>query len=115
DELLRVRIRLMTAQAEAQELKNERERGEVIDTKFCIYAISKLASQISSIMDSLPLAMTRKFPDMKPSMLDGLKKEVIRARNACAKLDENIPLMLSDYLMETAGNVPDKLQPNKDK
>ncbi|EFP9823815.1 terminase, partial [Shigella boydii] len=22
---------------------------------------------------------------------------------------------LSDYLMETAGNVPDKLQPNKDK
>ncbi|MCV5397977.1 terminase, partial [Escherichia coli] len=30
-------------------------------------------------------------------------------------LDENIPLMLSDYLMETAGNVPDKLQPNKDK
>lgn len=76
DELLRVRIRLMTAQAEAQELKNERERGEVIDTKFCIYAISKLASQISSIMDSLPLAMTRKFPDMKPSMLDGLKKKL---------------------------------------
>jgi phage terminase Nu1 subunit (DNA packaging protein) len=105
---------LLTAQAEAQELKNERERGDVIDTAFCIYVLSKLASQISS-MDSLPLAMTRKFPDMKPSMLDGLKKEVIRACNACAKLDENIPLMLSDYLMETAGNVPDKLQPNKDK
>ena len=115
DELLRVSIRLLTAQAEAQELKNERERGDVIDTAFCIYVLSKLASQISSIMDSLPLAMTRKFPDMKPSMLDGLKKEVIRACNACAKLDENIPLMLSDYLMETAGNVPDKLQPNKDK
>ncbi|MCV5307392.1 terminase small subunit, partial [Escherichia coli] len=68
DELLRVRIRLLTAQAEAQELKNERERGDVIDTAFCIYVLSKLASQISSIMDSLPLAMTRKFPDMKPSM-----------------------------------------------
>ncbi|EST83049.1 Phage DNA packaging protein NU1-like protein, partial [Escherichia coli ECA-0157] len=59
DELLRVRIRLLTAQAEAQELKNERERGDVIDTAFCIYVLSKLASQISSIMDSLPLAMTR--------------------------------------------------------
>ncbi|WP_172837226.1 terminase small subunit, partial [Escherichia coli] len=51
DELLRVRIRLLTAQAEAQELKNERERGDVIDTEFCMYVLSKLASQISSIMD----------------------------------------------------------------
>ncbi|ENO4924610.1 terminase, partial [Escherichia coli] len=62
---------------------------------------------------SLPLVMIRKFPDMKPSMLDGLKKEVIRACNACAKLDENIPLMMSDYLMETTGNVPEKLRQQK--
>ncbi|EFJ2528519.1 terminase small subunit [Escherichia coli] len=115
DELLRVRIRLLTAQAEAQELKNERDRGDVIDTEFCMYALSKLASQISSIMDSLPLTMQRSFPQMTPAMLDGLKKEVVIACNACTKLDENIPRMLSDYLMETAGNVPDKLQPNKDK
>ncbi|HBA7032106.1 TPA: terminase, partial [Escherichia coli] len=105
DELLRVRIRLLTAQAEAQELKNERDRGDVIDTEFCMYALSKLASQISSIMDSLPLTMQRSFPQMTPVMLDGLKKEVVRACNACTKLDENIPRMLSDYLMETTGNV----------
>ncbi|WP_244587226.1 terminase small subunit [Escherichia coli] len=112
---LRVRIRLLTAQAEAQELKNERDRGDVIDTEFCMYALSKLASQISSIMDSLPLTMQRSFPQMTPVMLDGLKKEVVRACNACTKLDENIPRMLSDYLMETTGNVPDKFQPDKDK
>ena len=115
DQLLRVRIRLLTAQAEAQELKNERDRGDVIDTQFCMYALSKLASQISSIMDSLPLTMQRSFPQMTPAMLDGLKKEVVRACNACTKLDENIPRMLSDYLMETTGNVPDKFQPDKDK
>ncbi|HGT7883663.1 TPA: terminase small subunit [Escherichia coli] len=115
DELLRVRIRLLTAQAEAQELKNERDRGDVIDTEFCMYALSKLASQISSIMDSLPLTMQRSFPQMTPAMLDGLKKEVVRACNACTKLDVNIPRMLSDYLMETTGNVPDKFQPDKDK
>ncbi|BDO55481.1 terminase small subunit [Escherichia coli] len=115
DQLLRVRIRLLTAQAEAQELKNERDRGDVIDTEFCMYALSKLASQISSIMDSLPLTMQRSFPQMTPAMLDGLKKEVVRACNACTKLDENIPRMLSDYLMETTGNVPDKFQPDKDK
>ncbi|POS37777.1 terminase small subunit [Escherichia coli] len=115
DQLLRVRIRLLTAQAEAQELKNERDRGDVIDTEFCMYALSKLARQISSIMDSLPLTMQRSFPQMTPAMLDGLKKEVVRACNACTKLDENIPRMLSDYLMETTGNVPDKFQPDKDK
>ncbi|HCN8335704.1 terminase small subunit [Escherichia coli] len=115
DQLLRVRIRLLTAQAEAQELKNERDRGDVIDTEFCMYALSKLASQISSIMDSLPLTMQRSFPQMTPAMLDGLKKEVVRACNACTKLDENIPRMLSDYLMETTGNVPDKFHPDKDK
>ncbi|HAI2959765.1 TPA: terminase small subunit [Escherichia coli] len=115
DELLRVRIRLLTAQAEAQELKNERDRGDVIDTEFCMYALSKLASQISSIMDSLPLTMQRSFPQITPAMLDGLKKEVVRACNACTKLDENIPRILSDYLMETTGNVPDKFQPDKDK
>ncbi|EFB9935140.1 terminase small subunit [Escherichia coli] len=115
DQLLRVRIRLLTAQAQAQELKNDRDRGDVIDTEFCMYALSKLASQISSIMDSLPLTMQRSFPQMTPAMLDGLKKEVVRACNACTKLDENIPRMLSDYLMETTGNVPDKFQPDKDK
>ncbi|MGT5074171.1 terminase small subunit, partial [Escherichia coli] len=79
------RYRLTKAQADAQELKNERDRGDVIDTEFCMYALSKLARQISSIMDSLPLTMQRSFPQMTPAMLDGLKKEVVRACNACTK------------------------------
>ncbi|WP_215280844.1 terminase small subunit, partial [Escherichia coli] len=112
---LRVRIRLLTAQAEAQELKNERDRGDVIDTEFCMYALSKLASQISSIMDSLPLTMQRSFPHITPAMLDGLKREVVKACNASARVADNLPQILADYLMETTGNVPDKLQPNKDK
>ncbi len=113
DELLRVRIRLLTAQAEAQELKNERERGDVIDTEFCMYVLSKLASQISSIMDSLPLTMQRRFPDIKPRMLDELKREIARACNACARVDENIPKILADYLAETTGNIPEKLLQEK--
>ncbi|EMQ8341104.1 terminase small subunit [Escherichia coli] len=113
DELLRVRIRLLTAQAEAQELKNERERGDVIDTEFCLYALSKLASQISSIMDSLPLTMQRRFPQITPAMLDGLKREVVKACNASATVADNLPKILADYLMETTGNVPEKLLQEK--
>ncbi|EHO4881626.1 terminase small subunit, partial [Escherichia coli] len=113
DELLRVRIRLLTAQAEAQELKNERDRGDVIDTGFCMYALSKLASQISSIMDSLPLTMQRRFPQITPAMLDALKREVVKTCNASAKAADNLPQILADYLMETTGNVPEKLQQKK--
>ncbi|EIP7438885.1 terminase small subunit [Escherichia coli] len=113
DELLRVRIRLLTAQAEAQELKNERDRGDVIDTEFCMYALSKLASQISSIMDSLPLTMQRSFPQIPPAMLDGLKREVVKACNASARVADNLPQILADYLKETTGNVPEKLLQKK--
>ncbi|EGD0183735.1 terminase [Escherichia coli] len=113
DELLRVRIRLLTAQAEAQELKNERDRGDVIDTEFCMYALSKLASQISSIMDSLPLTMQRSFPQITPAMLDGLKREVVKACNASARVADNLPQILADYLKETTGNVPEKLLQKK--
>ncbi|HDI8005447.1 TPA: terminase small subunit, partial [Escherichia coli] len=113
DELLRVRIRLLTAQAEAQELKNERDRGDVIDTEFCMYALSKLASQISSIMDSLPLTMQRNFPQITPAMLDRLKREVVKACNASAKAADNLPQILVAYLNETTGNVPKKLLQKK--
>ncbi|HAW2835776.1 TPA: terminase [Escherichia coli] len=113
DELLRVRIRLLTAQAEAQELKNEHDRGDVIDTEFCMYALSKLASQISSIMDSLPLTMQRSFPQITPAMLDGLKREVVKACNASARVADNLPQILADYLAETTGNVPEKLLQKK--
>ncbi|MWM72696.1 terminase small subunit [Escherichia coli] len=107
------RYRLTKAQADGQELKNARETGEVIDTGFCMYALSKLAQQISTIMNSLPLTMQRQFPAMTPAMIDGLRRETARACNACAKTADNLPRILKDYLMETTGNVPEKLRQQK--
>ncbi|MFG3873804.1 terminase small subunit [Escherichia coli] len=107
------RYRLTRAQADGQELKNARETGEVIDTEFVLYALRGLASQISSIMDSLPLTMQRQFPAMTPAMIEGLRKETARACNACAKTADNLPRILKDYLMETTGNVPEKLRQQK--
>lgn len=104
------RYRLTKAQADGQELKNARETGEVIDTGFCMYALSKLAQQISTIMNSLPLTMQRQFPAMTPAMIDGLRRETARACNACAKTADNLPRILGDYLMETTVNVPEKLR-----
>ncbi len=47
-------------------------------------------------------------------MIEGLRKETARACNACAKIADNLPRILEDYLMETTGNVPEKLRQQKD-
>ncbi|HBR1650054.1 TPA: terminase small subunit [Klebsiella pneumoniae] len=77
-ELLKARIRLTNAQADAQELENARETGEVIDTAFVTYALSKLAGEVEAIMDSLPLAISRQFPGMEKRYLDSIKRRSVR-------------------------------------
>ncbi|HCF8179468.1 TPA: terminase small subunit [Klebsiella variicola] len=77
-ELLKARIRLTNAQADAQELENARETGEVIDTAFATYALSKLAGEVEAIMDSLPLAISRQFPGMEKRYLDSIKRRSVR-------------------------------------
>lgn len=77
-ELLKARIRLTNAQADAQELENARETREVIDTAFATYALSKLAGEVEAIMDSLPLAISRQFPSMEKRYLDSIKRRSVR-------------------------------------
>ncbi|EMK9143243.1 terminase small subunit [Citrobacter freundii] len=99
-ELLRARIRLTNAQADAQELKNARETGEVIDTAFASYALAKLAAEIGSIMDSLPLTINRKFPDMEPRYSNAIKVEVNRAVSRASTIADLIPEMAERYIEE---------------
>ncbi|EET7501958.1 terminase small subunit, partial [Escherichia coli] len=73
------RYRLTKAQADAQELKNARDSGQVIDTGFCMYALARLAQDISGILDSIPLYMQRQFPEFPPSALEFLKSEIAKA------------------------------------
>ncbi|CAH3738327.1 terminase small subunit [Citrobacter freundii] len=96
------RYRLTRAQADAQELKNERERGLVIDTGFCLFALGGLAQEISGILDSIPLSMQRQFPELTPSMLDFLKTDIAKAANRCASTAEKLPEMLDEYLRQSA-------------
>lgn len=98
--LLKARIRLTNAQADAQELKNARETGEVIDTVFASYALAKLAAEIGSIMDSLPLTINRKFPDMEPRYSNAIKVEVNRAVSRASTIADLIPEMAERYIEE---------------
>ena len=96
------RYRLTKEQADAQELKNQKERGEVVETEFATFTLSRIAAQIGSILDSVPLNMRRKFPELETKHIEHLKREIVKAQNIAAGLDEMIPELLDEYLANTS-------------
>ena len=56
------RHRLTRAQADAQELKNARDSAEVVETAFCTFVLSRIAGEIASILDGIPLSVQRRLP-----------------------------------------------------
>ncbi|EDJ9088370.1 terminase small subunit [Salmonella enterica subsp. enterica] len=97
------RYRLTKAQADAQELKNARDSGLVIDTGFCLHALGGLAGEISGILDSIPLSVQRQFPAIPPDMLDFLKTQIAKAANRCAAASDKLPELLDEYIRTSAG------------
>ena len=92
------RYRLTRAQADAQELKNARDSAEVVETAFCTFVLSRIAGEIASILDGIPLSVQRRFPELENRHVDFLKRDIIKAMNKAAALDELIPGLLSEYM-----------------
>ncbi|WP_432276289.1 head-tail joining protein [Escherichia coli] len=95
------RHRLTRAQADAQELKNARDSAEVVETAFCTFVLSRIAGEIASILDGLPLSVQRRFPELENRHVDFLKRDIIKAMNKAAALDELIPGLLSEYIEQS--------------
>ena len=92
------RLRLTAAQAEGQELKNEVTKRNLVPVEFATFALSKLAAEVASILDTLPLTIKRKHPDLEPRQMDTLQRELAKARNTAATLDDRLDTLLDDYL-----------------
>ena len=86
------RHRLTRAQADAQELKN---------AAFCTFVLSRIAGEIASILDGIPLSVQRRFPELENRHVDFLKRDIIKAMNKAAALDELIPGLLSEYIEQS--------------
>ncbi|EZB95753.1 hypothetical protein BY71_00540 [Escherichia coli O157:H7 str. K2324] len=93
--------RLTRAQADAQELKNARDSAEVVETAFCTFVLSRIAGEIASILDGIPLSVQRRFPELENRHVDFLKRDIIKAMNKAAALDELIPGLLSEYIEQS--------------
>lgn len=92
------RYRLTKAQADAQELKNEINRQEVVPTDFATFALSSVAAEASGILDSLPLNLLRKHPELSRVQQENIKRELVKAQNALSRLSDKLPELLDDYI-----------------
>lgn len=96
--LTQERLRLTAAQAEGQELKNDITRRKSVPTEFATFVMSKLAAEIGSILDTLPLTLKRRHPDLEVRHIESVQRELAKARNRAAELDERLPGLLNEYL-----------------
>jgi phage terminase Nu1 subunit (DNA packaging protein) len=99
--LAQERLRLTAAQAEGQELKNDVTKRKSVPTDFAVFVLSRLAAEIGSILDTLPLTLKRKHPDLEVRHIESVQRELAKARNRSATLDDRLPGLLNEYLDAT--------------
>lgn len=92
------RYRLTKAQADGQELKNEKENKQVVDTEFNTFVLSKIVAQISPQLDKIPMGVKKKNPDLPQHVIDAIKAEVIKNQNIIADFSTVIEGLLDEYL-----------------
>lgn len=92
------RKRLTAAQAEGQEQKNAIAARQSVPAEFAIFALSRMGAEIATILDTLGSTMKRKHPDLEVRHLETLARELSKARNLAAGLDERLPGFLDEYI-----------------
>lgn len=99
--LVQERLRLTAAQSEAVELKNEVSRRVLIPADFITFSLSRLVPEISSTLDTLPMVVRRRHPELEARHLETLEREATKIRNACAKFASILPELIDEYLDST--------------
>lgn len=98
------RVRLLEAQAEAQEMKNEMARHEVAPFEWHAWVFSKTASVLVGMIDSLPVEMMRKL-NLKPKEVEKVKAITATALDSVSQLSDRewLEESLDDFIEETGG------------
>lgn len=99
------RARLVKAQADMQEMKNEIMEGRYIPTDFGREVLAKVLIQVSGILNALPLTIKRKHPKLEQRIIDSLSEEIVKHSNEAARLDEFIDQAIDDVIRDSEGKV----------
>ena len=96
--LLQERLRLTTAQADAQEQKNRVNEKILVPVEFATYALSKISAQIGSKLETVGKTVSRRHPDIDPLLLETMEREIALARNIAAQFGDYLPEYLDEYV-----------------
>ncbi len=96
--LVQEKLRLTSAQADAQEKKNQVAEKLLVPIQFNTFALAKIASQIGSKLETVGKTVSRRHPDIDPRILETVEREIALARNVAAHFGDDIPEILDEYL-----------------
>ena len=94
------KLRLTRAQADGQEIKNEIARGKTAPIEIIQVVLSKIAGEAAGELDSIPLNVKRKHPQLDSQVIDDIKRQCVKAQNAIARCDETLDSVLDDYIAD---------------
>ncbi len=97
------RLRLTCAQAEGQEIKNELAKGKTAPVEIIALVLSKIAGEATGILDSLPLDIRRRHPELQTAVIESSKRQVVKSQNAIARTGDTLEHALEDYMEELDG------------
>lgn len=81
------KARLTREQADGQALKNAITRKEVAPIELLEWSLSNLGGQIKSILESIPLKVKKRLPQLKAADIEIVKREIVKAQNAASKCE----------------------------
>lgn len=100
--LTQERLRLTAAQAYAQEQKNLVQDKLLVPVPFATFALSKVAAQIGSKLDTVGKTLRRRYPEVDGRFIESLEREIAVARNISAEFGEHLPELLDEYVESLA-------------
>ncbi|GAM63653.1 hypothetical protein JCM19232_2633 [Vibrio ishigakensis] len=65
--------------------------------EFISFALGKVAPSAAAVLDSLPMTLRRRHPDLTPSQLETINRELAKCMNEIASLGENLDEVLDEY------------------
>jgi phage terminase Nu1 subunit (DNA packaging protein) len=66
-------------------------------------SLSTVAGAASGILDSLPLDIKRKFPELDTQMIEAIRRQCVKAQNEISRLDDVVVDKLQEYLEKQDG------------
>jgi phage terminase Nu1 subunit (DNA packaging protein) len=83
------------------EIKNEIAKGQTAPIEIIQLVLSRISGEAAAELDSIPLNLKRKHPDISNQLIEDVKRHCVKAQNAIAECGEVLDGVLDDFLTDS--------------